>query len=548
MNEDRYLGEKTQPLEGGDLNIQELVIPLLKHRWEVLLIVVLGLLAAFLYNHLATPIYQAQSTIILQRYGHTNIIREQETEGYNRIYKEDFNTKMNMIESMPVLKELAEKLIDRGYFQREVEKINYFNADKSVQNDYLTRKAKQIKGGLSIMNPEGTNMIYINYQNPDPVLAKDVVNVLADLAVKYNAKEQRLGMKNSLLYLNSQLEKTQKQLREAEADLYEYRKKHDIFQSERDKEYVAKQRSEISTELTNVRSRIKELESQISQIRELKKKKNFTKYNPILSENSILLDLRRDLVKARIRYKELKDRYLKNHPEMVQIENRIEVLKESFERELLINLDRLQYNLNVLKSKEKYLEDSLAALEESAISSTEKDIDYMILERQANSSRELYRTLLSAVKEVNVNMNNRSSSVMYVQAKSEVPLNPIKPKEVLNLMVGLLLGALGGIVLAYGIEYLDQTIHSPDDVKKTTSLDVPSTIPLLRRDVETPAPVYFYQNKKSLFSEGITSLRYHLKVYIPQEHNYILLFTSSMPREGKTLITSNMDLSLDQDG
>ncbi len=548
MNEEHYVGEQKGIFEGGETSIQEFLVPILKHRWEILLIVVLSVLIAFLYNHLVTPIYQAKSTVILQRYGHTNIIREQETEGYNRIFKEDFNTKMNMIESMPLLKELVEYLIDKGYYQSELEKRGYYNSDESAKNTFLTQQAKRIKGGLSILNPESTNMIYITYSSADPVFAKDVVNALADLAVEYNGKEQMISMKNSLSYLNSQLEKSRQQVREAEAKLYQYRKKHDIFQSEKDKEYMARQRSNISAELTRVRSQIKELESQISQLKDLKKKKDFSKYNPVLGEDTILLKLRQDLVEARIRYREFKDRYLKNHPEMVQLSNRINVLKDSFEQELSINLDRLQYKLNVLYSKEKYLKGTLTELEESAISSTEKDIDYIILERQANSARELYRTLLSAVKEVNVNMNNVASSIMYVQAKSEVPMNPVKPKKALNLLIGVVLGSLLGIGLAYGIEFMDQTIHSPEEIKNITSLDVLSTVPLLRQDTQSRVPIYYYQNKKSLFTEGITSLRSHLKVYLPQEQPYTLLFTSSMPREGKTLITSNMAFSLAQDG
>jgi len=548
MNEDRYLGDSAQLPEGRETSFQDLFIPVLKHRWEVLLVVVLSLLIAFLYNHLVTPVYQAKSTVVLQRYGYTNIIREQETEGYNRIFKEDFNTKMNMIESMPVLKELVENLIESGYYQKELENKNYYQSDKSFKDRILTEKAKQIKGGLSVNNLEETNLIYIKYNHTDPVFAKDVVNTLADLAVKYSGKEQMLSMKNSLSYLNSQLEKSRQQVREAEAKLYEYRQKHDIFQSEIDKEYLARQRSNISTELTGVKSQIKELESQISQLKDLKNKKDYRKYNPVLGEDTILLQLRRQLVEARIEYKELQDRYLRNHPDMVQLANRIKVLKESFDQELDINLDRLNYKLNVLYSKQKYLKDTLAELEDSAISSTEKDIDYIILERQANSARELYRTLLSAVKEVNVNMNNVTSSIMYVQAKSEVPTAPIKPDKFMNILIGILLGGLAGTVLAFGIEYMDQTVHSPEDVKNMTSLDVLSTVPLLRQDNETPVPIYYYQNKKSLFSEGITSLRSHLKVYLPHENPYVLLFTSSMPREGKTLITSNMAFSLAQDG
>ncbi|MFO8055766.1 MAG: GNVR domain-containing protein [bacterium] len=531
-----------------ELNLQETLRPLLKHRWEILLFVLLGLLVAFLYIHLTTPLYRAESTIILRINSSTNVIREREAEVKDQIRKEDFNTNMKTIKSLPLAKKLVKQMIERGYFQDDLEKVDYYNMEKQKKEEFVARKARSIKSGLMVDNPSETNMINIQYEHPDPVFAKHVVNELAELAVENNKKEQLLTTKNSLSYLNEQLDKSRKELKEAEADLYRYRQNHEIFQADMDKKLIGRQRADLSAKLTDIRAEIQELESKTSELGALKKKRNFTKYNPLIEDSRILNSLRQDLVQAEIKYEELKGTYLENHPDMKKTRRRIKVLKDKFKQELIITLERLKSKLNVLESKERYLKKSLEKMEDAAITSTEKDIEYIVMERESNSATELYRTLLSAVKEVNVNANNLANSVMFVHKTADTPPSPVKPNKPLNLMMGLVMGAMLGLAWAYGMEYMDQSVQTPDDIKKHTSLNALSTIPLLRENTDSPTPLLSRQNKKSLFVEGITGLRTHLKVHIPQEAPYSILFTSSMPQEGKTLITSNVALSFAQDG
>lgn len=62
--------------------------------------------------------------------------------------------------------------------------------------------------------------------------------------------------------------------------------------------------------------------------------------------------------------------------------------------------------------------------------------------------------------------------------KAVVPINPIKPRKQLNVMIAMFLGVMAGLGIIFLIEYLDNTIKTPEDVQQHIGIPVIGTIPL----------------------------------------------------------------------
>jgi capsular polysaccharide biosynthesis protein len=60
------------------------------------------------------------------------------------------------------------------------------------------------------------------------------------------------------------------------------------------------------------------------------------------------------------------------------------------------------------------------------------------------------------------------------------PLNPISPKKLLNLVLGLFLGAFGSLGLAFFLHYFDDSLETVEDVEETLQLPVLASIPELK--------------------------------------------------------------------
>ena len=53
-----------------------------------------------------------------------------------------------------------------------------------------------------------------------------------------------------------------------------------------------------------------------------------------------------------------------------------------------------------------------------------------------------------------------------------VPLEPVKPRKKIYIALAILLGLLGGLGLAYLVEYFDHSIDTPAKLEKLTGLPV----------------------------------------------------------------------------
>jgi len=529
----------------------EWIAPVIKYRWFCLLIVACAIYAGLLYNFKATPIYRADSSVVIRLNVPFSIIRGKEADLPDRISSFlDFNTKVQMVSSQTLLEELAKRLIGLGYFKKELGDKNFDKLPSEEKAQVLRSLASRVRSGLAVINPKNTNLIQIRYENPEPNLAKEVVNELADIVVEYNKNEQLLMLQNSLAYLNQQLDDSRKRVEDAESKLYEYRQKHNIFETDIDKQFIAGRRSDMMTKLTNLQEQRRELEAKIKQLKSLMERQDYMKYTPVVSENLILQSLSQELVNSEMEYEKMLLTYKEEHPEVVKTRGKLEILKQEFERELNKTLTKLDYDLKVISSREKLLQDSVSEIEKSAVISTQNDIEYVVIERDAKSARDLYETLLAAVKEVNVNANSMVNNVVYVHEKAVTPKYPVKPRKMRNLLLSLVLGMMLAVAFAWARELINQNIQSPDDVKRLTHSPVLSAIPLFPSKKSKTAivpemkPNILIKHPKSLFSEGITALRAHLDVKIPQEKPFAFLVTSSIPREGKSIIASSLALSL----
>ena len=66
----------------------------------------------------------------------------------------------------------------------------------------------------------------------------------------------------------------------------------------------------------------------------------------------------------------------------------------------------------------------------------------------------------------------------FLDDHAEVPGGPFKPNLMLNLLIGLGLGLLAGIGAALALEFLNDTVKTPEDVREKLHLPSLGVIPM----------------------------------------------------------------------
>ncbi len=536
------------PDQDSDVILMNYLRILQRRRFSIISVIVIMMGLAIFYNWTATKIYQARSTVIIRRSSQLSVFRAHEIQIPNYIAERaEFGTKIKIITTRPMMEKLVLRMIEKGNFPA----VNNPDLTEKQRERLLTQKAMSLIGSVSVREVQKTNLVDILARNPDKKMAREVANNLADILVEHNVQEQRLVAENSLKFLNEQLEDARRRLEEADSKLYEYKIKHEIFDTTIDKQLIANQRLALQQDLIEATERRKALEAEIGEIRRLLQQKDYSKYTPASGKSGTTLNSLNDqLVQAEIKYQLLIHKYKSEHPDVIEAMKEIDVIKSKFEEELDKGVRWLEAERNVSLNHENLLNEQIASISDSAIVETRKDIEYGVLEREANSARELFNTLLSAVKEANIQLNGIFSDVTYVHEYALTPGNPIWPKTFMNLLIGLFLGVACGVGLALLLESFDRTIKVPEDVEIHAKLPILTLLPKITAEHGDIGKyrLMVLEHPKSLFSEGILNLRANFRLNALNQNLATLMVSSSGPREGKSLIAANLAVAMSQEG
>ena len=135
--------------------------------------------------------------------------------------------------------------------------------------------------------------------------------------------------------------------------------------------------------------------------------------------------------------------------------------------------------LKALVAKQKTLNEQLAPYQDQLDKINRIEVDLNQLEQEVEVDRQNYRLHLTEFDE------SRSSNAMDSEKianaslleSAHAPLKPFSPNKLRNLMLGLLLGAFGGLGLAFFMEYLDDRLERPEQVENALKLPVLASIP-----------------------------------------------------------------------
>jgi len=143
--------------------------------------------------------------------------------------------------------------------------------------------------------------------------------------------------------------------------------------------------------------------------------------------------------------------------------------------------------------------------------------------------------------------DGKSSPVkVTVVSAPTVPTAPISPKPTRNLALGVVLGLLLGLGLALLRDLLDTTIKVEKDVQGLTDSTVIGGIGLDPEAIKRPLIVQ--ADPHSPRAEAFRTLRTNLQFVDAAKHPRSIVFTSSVPGEGKTTTTANLAITLAASG
>jgi capsular exopolysaccharide synthesis family protein len=124
---------------------------------------------------------------------------------------------------------------------------------------------------------------------------------------------------------------------------------------------------------------------------------------------------------------------------------------------------------------------------------------------------------------------------------AEVPKGPLAPTGRRTWLLSLAVGLVAGVGVAYGLDYMNDTIKTPEDVTQRLKLPFLGLVPSVRGDKH---PLLASSHVPHDFGESFRALRTSLLSTFDEPGAKLLMFTSAQPLEGKTTTAVNVAMAL----
>jgi capsular exopolysaccharide synthesis family protein len=255
---------------------------------------------------------------------------------------------------------------------------------------------------------------------------------------------------------------------------------------------------------------------------------------PEVLQSPTIQQLKASKAKLEAEYQEKLSLFTPSFEGMAELRQRIADVDRQIQEETRTIQNSLTGNLEnqyrVAQAQEQQLQAQVNRLQTDVINLRDRSITYDILQREIDTSRQLYDGLLQSSKEIGVGANLGTNNISIID-RALVPGSPSKPNWVRNLLTSAALGLLLGVGLAFLMELLDESIRSPEDVERKLGLPLLGTIPKLDKGI---TPVLALADARSNFSEAYYSVRTALQFSTSEGVPSSLVITSARPSEGKS--------------
>ena len=398
---------------------------------------------------------------------------------------------------------------------------------------------------------KGTNIIQLAYRNNDPALASEVVNALANVYLERNVLLKSEEANKSVEFIDKQLQSVRENLDTTEEQLAAYKSASGVI--------------EMGSEATSLLDLLTGKEKELASVDLIRRQAQFAVeslqnamaeqkgYVPaVLMDDPVVASMGQKLASLEVEKQRLLVDMTEMHPDVRGVQGQI----TQVQKKLLSTYEQLLSGLN--KQADSVSRD-LQRYEARVRQLPAAERDLARLTRRSTVNADIYIFMLQKHEEARLARAATISNVNIIDP-SIVPDRPIKPQKAKNLLLGLIVGCMAGIGLAFLLEYLDDSIKDGELAKREVGLPLLSVIPYIGMDRKGKGTrslvdsnksrrVLIAQFKpKSAAAEAFRSLRTALHFSSLGREKKVLLVTSAFPSEGKTTISGNLAVTLAQTG
>lgn len=546
---------------------------IVRNKIPILLSVLVGLTVSYFYAYSQIDIYASSCSLRLtkpkQNVLENGIFSDIEAELPERF----INNEVEILRSYAIREKAAYSLVDS--FKTLNNKIGFQLICDNPQNCTQPKNVKTIasilQGNIEISQKRGLDVVTIRAESPSPGEAAMIANCYAEAYVDYALKFNRGHLTLNREFLEKQMQDKYAELIKSENKLTDFLRSQNIVEFNSQASALISTKSSIENQYNSA-----VIERQVNQKALQDTKDELSKYDPHASDyfeskftDPYINELQQEIAKLEIQRDLIKtgnEALLKGSKSLSELNVKIDQLKKTLDekmdivkkdasantpeerRLILTELFRTELSYNQSQIKEKLLKGYLKNYEDQFNKLPEQSIEYDNLDRERKANEKIYLMLLDKYQEALINEESQPNNVKIIDYGT-VPRAPSKPNRFLIIFIGVLIGGSLGYGFALLRNILDVSVKSPEELENI-GIPLLGWVPTFMRisgngrAVASEQELILAYNADSAPAESFRTLRTRLQFSkLDPEPIKTILVSSSMPREGKTIISANLAAS-----
>lgn len=397
------------------------------------------------------------------------------------------------------------------------------SAEETARRDRLATIGA-VQDGLLLTPVNGSEVIQISFATASPDTAAKIVNAIADQYIVDQLQTRLDTARAATRWLSDHVDDLRQKVQTSEEAVETLRAQlsNSAGQSI---ELTQQQIASLNASLSEAGARRSEIEGRYLRMSDaLAAGQDVTADSPLVNqyreEESALLARRNALSP--------------NHPARAGIDAQIADLRQRMREEAQRALAALNVDLETARTQESQLQSALRDLEAKGLEQSRANIRLGQLEREADANRLIYQNMLTRFNET-AEQESLQETDARVLSPADTPLQPVSDNKVVLLALAGTMGALVGVGIIFLRYQLNNTFRTPPNIEEVTGYNVLGTIPAIgsksqRREVIR----YFLEKPNSSLAESIRNLRTSILFSSTGTAPKVVMFTSSLPAEGKS--------------
>jgi capsular exopolysaccharide synthesis family protein len=427
---------------------------------------------------------------------------------------------------------------------------------------------ERLRDNTRVAGVGASRLVKLTVESPDAALSAEIANTYASEYMTQTRESRWESAVQTGAWLADQLERFRNKLQNAENALQQYARSADLVYTG-DKDSVSEDKlRQLQQELSRAQSDRVEKEAQLELVAS-----SPPDALPKVSDDGALRQYKAKLVDLKSQLAEMSTSYTPEHFKVQRLQSQISELEAAVAKERASLIRRIQNDYNAARRREEMLNSANVSQLHKVSDESVRAVRYNMLKRQVETDREVYQGMLQKVQGASIASALRASNVRIVDPAKPV-FTPYRPAPALNAVMGLGAGVMLSFLFVVVRERNDRLVRGPGETMPSLSVPELGLIPSARLDPQAgrrmlsrsgpngtallgPASpqaaegesdaleLITWNRKRSLLAESFRAVAVSLlSLEESGGRPRVVLVTSANAREGKTVLATNLAISL----